>query len=240
MKSKNKIYLLMLVLLALHFFVLSCGTKTKSSNETEVKEKTLSEAEIMQKTKQLDSIKVALEEEFRRKYNDTNSTETKTEATRTTTTEITETIQPANPSLKNPADYRELRNGNFINDAKGEIITRTTKQVIEERFNEEMLRQQEIKIEEEEKKKKDSIATFEKINEIIDKKIELKDKKDIQRINNLKKEGWKPSLWQIIGFTLFIIVLLISLFSYFKYSNPFSWIFAIFKRFKNKQDGSAA
>lgn len=240
MKSKIKIYVLMLAILAVHFLLFSCGTKTKSSNETEAKEKTLTESEITKKTKELDSLKVVLEEEFRKKYSDTNSTASKTEATRTTTTEVTETVQPANSSLKNPADYRPAPNDKFINDRRGEIITRHTKTIIEEKFNEEMLRQQEIKYEEEEKRKKDSIATFEKVSEIIDKKLELKDKKDIERINNLKKEGWKPSLWFVIGIILFVLALVLSLISYAKYSNPFSWIFAIFKRFKRDKNGSAA
>ena len=238
MKSKFKTYILMACITAIHFLLFSCGTKTKSSNETEIKEKTLSEAEIIQKTKELDSLKVVLEEEFRKKYSDTNSTASKTEATRTTTTEVTETVQPANPPLKNPADYTPTAKDKFINYNNGEVITRHTKTVIEEKFNEEMLRQQEIKYEEEEKRKKDSIATFEKVSEIIDKKLELKDKKDIQRIKNLKKEGWKPSLWFVIGIILFALALVLSIISYAKYSNPFSWFFAIFKRFKRNQDGS--
>jgi preprotein translocase subunit SecF len=203
MKKNRKIYLLMAIILVAHYFFVGCGAKTKSSNETEVKEKTLSEAEITQKTKELDSIKVALEEEYRKKYSDTNSTSSKKEATRTTTIDVTETVQK--PTAKNPEDFRPAPNGKFINDATGEIINRHTRTVIEEKFNEEMLRQQEIKIEEEEKKKKDSIATFEKVNEIIDKKLELKDLKDFQRINNLKKEGWKPSLWFVIGIILFLL-----------------------------------
>lgn len=227
----------MACIIAIHFLLFSCGTKTKSSNETEIKEKTISQAEIIQKTKQLDSLKVALEEEFRKKYSDTNSTASKTEATRTTTTEITETATPSNPVLKNPADYTPIVQDKFINYSNGEIITRHTKVVIEEKFNEEMLRQQEIKYEEEEKRKKDSIATFEKINEILDKKLELKDKKDLQRIENLKKDGWKPSLWFVIGIVLFALALVISIISYAKYSNPFSWIFMIFKRFKKNNDG---
>lgn len=241
MKASNlspevKVWSYIFIMLGI-LLLFSCGAKTKSSSETELKENATQNTKVEDQSKKTDSLKVSLTEQAKREFSDNSSESSKTEATRTTTTEITETRQK--PPLRNPDDYRPGPNGKFINDATGEIITTHTKIVIEEKFNEEMLRLKEVKFQEEEKRKKDSIAnkTWTE-NKIIEHNEQL-EKKLMSKIDTKDKKQWEPSLKLIFGVLSFLTLLLVCLFSWLKYSSPFSWIFLLFKR-KKPQDGSAA
>lgn len=208
MKNKRIVYIIMLTLIGLHFFF-GCGTKTKSSTETENKEKVVQESEEIKKQRSIDSIKVSLEEEFRKKYAETNSEKTNTEATKTTTTEVTETI-------KSPtADFRHVPGTDlFLNDKNGKIIERRTKTIIEERFNQEQLKKRQIEFEETEKRKKDSIAFVEKIEEIIQNHILQYDKKQKRIEESKEKKGVQLGFW--FWFWVGLILLLIIAFFLFR------------------------
>ncbi|MFY8003218.1 MAG: hypothetical protein ACOVNR_00175 [Chitinophagaceae bacterium] len=232
-KPENTAWLYIMAMLLI-LLIFSCGTKTKTSTDNETKEKAIVVNDSVRLSKKLDSIKVALEEEFRKKYSDSNSQTSKKEATRTTTTEVSEIVHPT-------AGFREIPGTDlFLNDQNGKILERKTKTIIEERFNEEMYKQQLIKFEYEEKRKKDSIATIKAIDSIVALHLTQYEKKDLARSKNKEVKGWRPSLLFIIGAALFLIALAFSLLSWFKHSNPLFWLFSIFKRKKNTNDGSAA
>ncbi len=199
----------MISLLAAHFLLFGCGTKTKSSTETENKEKVVQESEEIKKQRSIDSIKVSLEEEFRKKYAENNSEKTNTEATKTTTTEVTETI-------KSPtADFRHVPGTDlFLNEKNGKIIERRTKTIIEERFNQEQLKKRQIEFEETEKRKKDSIAFVEKIEEIIQNHILQYDKKQKKIEESKEKKGIQLGFW--FWFWVGLILLLIIAFFIFR------------------------
>ena len=212
-----------IIILISMLFVFSCGTKTKTSAESELKEKLNQESEEFKKQRSIDSIRLVLEEEFKKKYSENNSEKTNTEASKTTTTEIVETI-------KNPvSDFRPVQGTDlFLNEKNGQIIERRTKTIIEERFNQEQLKKRQIEFEESEKRKKDSMAVFEKMEETIQKHMLQFEKKLKAREASKEKKGWQPGFW----FWFWVILFLLLLISFFLFRKWLAIQFPFLSRFK--------
>lgn len=226
-------YILALLLILLAF---SCGTKTKTSSESETKDQVTQEQKIAEENRKKDSVRVLLEEALWKKFAEQNSEKTNTEATKTTTTEITETFKSPTADFK-PVPGTDL----FLNYDNGKVLERKTKTIIEERFNQEQLKLQQIEIEQKEQKKKDSLANIETNIKLMSEMLLQYEAKQRKIAASKEKKGWEPSLLQIIGIILFALALMLTIISYARFSNPFAWIMWLFKRKKQQNiqpDGS--
>jgi len=183
-----------------------CGTKTKtqSQSETEIKAKEIALQELS--NKKLDSIRVVLEEtlrkEFFQKSNETNTEEGSTK----TVIEVVETFESPTKNFR-PIGGTDL----YINDANGRLLTKTTKTIIDERFKAEKKKEIETKRIEEEKRKKDSIATNEYIENVIQAHITQYEKKNKAKDNETIKKGLQLGFW----FWFWIILIIILIIAYY-------------------------
>jgi len=221
---------IIILLFALFLFV-DCGTKTKTKSETETEIKAKETALKVAENKKIDSIRVVLEEtlrkEFFQKSNETNTSE----GTKRTTTEVTETYESPTKDFR-PVSGTDL----FIKDANGRLMTKTTKTIIDERFKAEQKKEIETKRIEEEKRKKDSVATNEYIEKVVEAHISQYEKKNKAREDETVKEGWQPGFW--FYFWIFIILVLIALFIYLyrKFGTPMGWFGLLFGAFKRRRN----
>jgi len=188
--------------------LLGCGTKTKTQSESESEVKAKEIALIENEKKKLDSIRVVVEEtlrkEFFQKSNETNTEE----GTKRTTTEVIETYE--SPTR----DFRQVgKTDLYINDANGRLITKTTKTIIDERFKAEQKKEIETKRIEEEKRKKDSIATNEYIEKVIQNHILQYEKKNKDNNKVVEKKGLQLGFWFWFWVvTILLIILAIYIF----------------------------
>lgn len=223
-------YILAFLLILLAF---SCGTKTKTFSESESKDQLTQEQKIAEENRKKDSVRVLLEEALWKKFAEQNSEKTNTEATKTTTTEVTEVIKSPTADFK-PVPGTDL----FLNYDNGKVLERKTKTIIEERFNQEQLKLQQIELEQKEQRKKDSIVAIEVYKNILTEQLLQFEAKQKQIASSKEKKGWEPSLLQIIGLSLVGLGLIASIISWLKFSTPFAWILFFFRRKKQQQNES--
>ena len=224
---------MMIGLLAAHYLFSGCGTRTKNINDdkTELKSNINSEKNIDLKLskEQMDSLRLVVEENLRKEFEQKLNETSNEEGTRKTTTEVTET-------LVNPTEgFREIKGTDmFLNDANGKFLERKTKTIIEEKFKLEKQKQIETKRIEEEQKKKELIETNKYIDEIVQKTVEIHvsqyEEKQNKRTKAVVQEGFKIGFWG--WFWIIFILLLIITFAYLykKYGTPLGWWGLIFNK----------
>jgi len=221
MKNKRVILLIMISLLAAHFLLFGCGTKTKSTKENETKETAIEQYKAIDSTNKaetfLSSTQEQKQKELEKEFKEiNNSDELETTVTETIEIDAVDTI------------YFKLPNGKYLKASNGKVVhTKTT--TTGRKKNNQFIKQNE-KIAERTQSKIDSSNQI-----IISKRAGIESAKEYiksqkQTETEKEKTGWQPGFWFWFWMVLLVILIILFIYFYRKYGSPIGW----FSLLKNK------
>jgi hypothetical protein len=223
MKNKKIILVVMISLLAVHFLIYGCGTRTKTKTETQTeisaKETAKAQDSTFQSETFIESTFEQKQRELQKEFKESNNSED----IETTTTEVVE-IESKEPI------YMELENGRFLNINNGKITKTKTTTTGKRKTNQTISANERIA-----EKSQSKIDSSNQI--IIAKKAGIETAKEYiytQKTDTKEKvsKGWQLGFWGWFWIVALLLTVGVLVYSYYKYGNLLSWFFLIFKRKK--------